>query len=1064
MDLSHRIPFPDLDTFQNYFTKPNASILYNDCRLKNQNRVSSALEKLTTLIPQFNEAENYASFVLARHTMQNPSQKVRLDSLHLLLALSKTSLTVHIVPYVLILTHDDYPQVKTEASSNLNKILKDIGGLRQCLPQLISAVGSMGHIAFSNANSTNVDVVMSNSRLASCIVLAGTQLLSLLFKDIDRRSSAELIQYIKIAINGVRKTLNNQESSEILFYNQRLRCCLYRLQQETEKIKGCPRFVFDDFLKEKDPQCLKYVFTLMKTAENVQWSRLAENPLLLNEFIDDFIKNSTKEELSKAFHLLNEDNILIVTKHFFDQNNIDLIDFDYLSKLPQIWEKIPEEVTKRTISTGVVVDAKYVIQFSSYFLSSKQIALSSNSEDASEAFLLIGKPEDIPEFIQNFPRSVITTIKKWTKSPKIDWFVSTLDLKKFTSEDADTISEIIPEEKESEFTDVVNKIITEKLLNNEEVSPALWRHTELNDEICQLVIQKEIQINTDEETKQKHYKKIIDIVENSQTDSNAGAIIGKISSTSKVADFQKRHSYDFLESFFNEFEINDAPVDLEIEFLNEYLSKEFPNFEITFLMGTFTIDRTIESVSHFLSTLTHEKREQVLKSSVDMKLYQVSLFLIATSKESLDVPKIEYLAPFLVHVPAYQKWIDSFCNDEKSKFVQFLRNPEDKSLMIDKDHPYFLFASASSHLYEPDYIYEAVEQLINSASPLYFFLILKSLTNVDIVVHKYAELLLSVLSAIASLPALNSLILTVLENFFCLSAKLEKNDLFDLLSKSSVNLTSNIVSCLKKASPLYLEKIDYNNWTQLRLSLSKGPVSSLDALDESISTKFDLNKPEMFYFLIENFPNACAKWFISIGQDEQIREKVSQSYSLKLIPTLIQSTVNSVTSNEIEVISNEKERTIKCEFIKDDDSFHLQVKIPEDYPLELPRIEIPSIGKDSVTRETRDEVIREAMRPNGLTCAILTWKARIQSIVDNINPCPICLSLLDERGELPKAKCPTCHQCCHQSCMKQWMSNSVKKVCPWCRALWKVQRHRSKNKLSSQGSSSLGSSSSIENI
>lgn len=220
----------------------------------------------------------------------------------------------------------------------------------------------------------------------------------------------------------------------------------------------------------------------------------------------------------------------------------------------------------------------------------------------------------------------------------------------------------------------------------------------------------------------------------------------------------------------------------------------------------------------------------------------------------------------------------------------------------------------------------------------------------------------------------------------------------------------------------------------------------------------------MFYFLIENFPNACAKWFISIGQDEQIREKVSQSYSLKLIPTLIQSTVNSVTSNEIEVISNEKERTIKCEFIKDDDSFHLQVKIPEDYPLELPRIEIPSIGKDSVTRETRDEVIREAMRPNGLTCAILTWKARIQSIVDNINPCPICLSLLDERGELPKAKCPTCHQCCHQSCMKQWMSNSVKKVCPWCRALWKVQRHRSKNKLSSQGSSSLGSSSSIENI
>ncbi|KAK8898804.1 listerin E3 ubiquitin protein ligase 1 [Tritrichomonas musculus] len=1062
MDLSHRIPFPDLNTFQNYFTNQNASILYNDCRSKNNKRVSCALEQLTTLIPQFNEAENYASFALARSTMQSASQKTRLDSLHLLLALSKTSLCSHIIPYILLLTHDDYPQVKAEASSNLTKLLKEIGGLRQCLPQLIPAIGSMGHIAFTGANSTNVDEVMSKSRLASCSVLAGTQLFSLLSKDINRSSSAELIQYIKIAINGVRNALNNPESSEILFYNQRLRCCLYRLQQETEKIKGCPRFIFDDFLKEKDPQCLKYVFTLIKTAENIEWPRLVENPMLLNNFIDDFIKNTSNEELSKAFHLLDEKNVLLVVDYFSKAKNLDLIDYNYIVTIPQIWEKLSDEILRRAITADTVVDAHYIIKFSSYFQSSNQIALSSPSEEASEAFLLIGKPDEIPKFIQNFPRSIIMTIQKWTRSPKTDWYVSALNLKQATIEDADTISEIIPEDKKEEFTNLVNQIITEKLQKDEEVSPSLWRYTELNDEICQLIIQKEVQINTDESTKQKHYQKIINFVENSQSESNAGTIIGKISSTVKIDNFPNTHSYDFLESFFNEYQINDAPVNIEIEFLNEYLAKEFPNFEITFYMGTFTLERTIESVSQFLSNLTHEKREEVLKTSIDMKLYQVALFLIATTKEALKVPKIEFLAPFLIQVPSYSSWIDSFCNDEKSQFVQFLKNPEDRSLMIYKDHPFFLFASATSHLYEPTYIYEAAESMINSASSLYFFLILKSLTNVDIVIPKYPEMLLSVLSTIASLPTPNSLILSALEDFFCLSAKLDNQQLFDLLSKCSFNLTSKIVSCLKKASLLYLEKIDYKEWPILRQSLSKGPVSSLNVLDESIATKIDINESEKFSFLIENFPNAAAKWFLLIGKDEKIKEKVSQTFSVKFIPILIQSTVQSVNSNEIEVVSDEKERTIKCEFVKDDDSFHLQVKIPDDYPLELPRIEIPSIGKDSVTRETRDEVVREALRPNGLTCAILTWKARIQSIVDNVNPCPICLSLLDERGDLPKAKCPTCHQCCHASCMKQWMSNSVKKICPWCRALWKVQRHRSKNR--SLSSSSLGSSSSVDSI
>ena len=101
--------------------------------------------------------------------------------------------------------------------------------------------------------------------------------------------------------------------------------------------------------------------------------------------------------------------------------------------------------------------------------------------------------------------------------------------------------------------------------------------------------------------------------------------------------------------------------------------------------------------------------------------------------------------------------------------------------------------------------------------------------------------------------------------------------------------------------------------------------------------------------------------------------------------------------------------------------------------------EIFSIGKETLTRECRDEVIRESNRSSGIVSAINTWKTRILSIFSNESPCPICFSLLDENGDLPKMRCLTCHRCCHSTCIKKWWTNSDHKICPWCRSTWKKQ-------------------------
>lgn len=1048
MDLSHRLPFPDLETFHNYFSIPNSAFLYKSCLLNNNKRVSAALEKLSSLIPRFNESECYATLVLARYTMQNSSHLVRLDSLHILFDLSQTSLCIHTIPYILLLTHDDHAQIKAEASERLQQLLKDVGGLKQCMDQLISAIGAMGSHAFNNINSEDFDQMISHSRLASCATLSSIQILKSLTKFINRKNSSELLQYLKVAINGIRIVLNDPNSALSLFYNERLRCCLYRLQQETEKLKISVKLGFDDFLKETNPQCIKLISILMTTAENIEWNRIVSNPLLLNNFVDDFIANTTIEDCSKSLHLLNEENTLKMVDYLISQDHINMIDFKYLSTIPQIWENLPQGVLMKTIQITDVVDAKYVIQFSSFFDSVEQISLSSDYSDVSEAFLLIGKPKEIETFVQKFPHSIISTIKKWTKSPKTDWYVPSLDLRSLTIDDSDVISEIIPEDQKSNFESIVKSILIDKIEKGEDISESLWRHIDFDDQLCKLIVEKKIEIKTDEITKQKHYQKVFEIIESSANDADAGVIIGKISKSVKVhSAFPKTRSLEFMENFFNEVELNDAPIDVEIEFLQRYLARSFPNFEITLLMGTFSIDRLSHSVSLFLSKITDDKRQSLVHTSIESTLYNVALFLIATTSNTLDIPYIEYFAPFLLKLSIYNSWISEFSS--RNSFVNFLNNPEDSSLLVDKDHPYFLFASALSHLYDSQLIYAICRDKIDHANSLYFFLILKSLTNVEMVPDKYPEMLLSILSAIPSLPNLNSIILNQLELFFSFSSQLSNQELFDLLSKSSVLLSSSILQCLKTAAPLYLDKIDYHEWVSLRNALARGPVSSLSVLDETIATKFDLKQSDQFAFLIENFPHAAAKFYALTGYDHRTQEIVMRLFSVKLIPSLMKSIIDSVRSNGISINSNEQEGKIDFEISKDDDSFHLSIRIPNDYPLELPVISIGSIGKDSVTRETRDEVIREALRPNGIVCAILTWKAHIMSIMESINPCPICFSLLDQQGELPKAKCPTCHQCCHASCMKEWTANSAKKICPWCRAVWKQVRHRPKKQANS---------------
>jgi hypothetical protein len=225
----------------------------------------------------------------------------------------------------------------------------------------------MGHIAFRNASSVNVDDLLGNSRLAESVVLAGTQILSQMGKDLDMRSSAELVQYIKVALTGLRQSFDVTDSNaECVFFTQRVRCCLYRLQWETSKIKGCPVVTFTDMVRETDPRCIKYLIPFIREMppDSIDWSLLLPNKELLNEFFDFLLQNVGVEQIIEAVHsgYVHHVNLIKALIFLNERSATSNINYAAISQIPGIWDKLPIEILESAASQNGGFEAKFLLK------------------------------------------------------------------------------------------------------------------------------------------------------------------------------------------------------------------------------------------------------------------------------------------------------------------------------------------------------------------------------------------------------------------------------------------------------------------------------------------------------------------------------------------------------------------------------------------------------------------------------------------------------------------------------------------------------------------------------
>ena len=1047
MDLTHRLPYPEYDSFFGIFSDPSANEFYRDIISTNIKKISNALAKLTKMVPQFNEFEIFVSFIAARHSLFNNSPKIRRDALHLLIAISETFMGEHIIPYFLLLVHDETQLIKNEASASLAATTKRCGGLKKNKQIVISAIGSMGAKAFSDSKMNLPEDILGRSRVASCAVLSATQILSLLKQDLNQKEIFELLQFIKKATALLVQTLSELDvsSNETLFFNGRLRSCMYRLYQETYSIPRSPKPTIDDLLKETDEQCLKYVNPLMELLlkdKPTSWTELLDNESLLNTNYDEFLKHNSNEVINQSLsRKLTLENMKKCADYLLSKS-YKLINTYPFSQNPAIWDSLPDDFLKIVIERTKPVQAKYVPKFKKFFTDINAIEFSEDSQDdeITDALISIAKPDDILRIQEKWPQCITRCIRKWKISPKTDWWSSIIEdkLKEFAEDDAGAIELCIPEDKKATYHSLIADIILERIEQKNDgstVTSDMWELTELTNSLISKIIELNPNITVEPDRKQKIYTIVYQTIQETRDESEAGELIGKFSLSSHTSLEQFPDSYEFLSHFFKVVAIDDVPESVELQFLYDYFRVSYPDFELHVYLKTFDDSRLDSNIQTFVRKLSKEKRQKLLNKAIQMEFLDSALILIITNQENneLGIPYYRQLTPFLYSMGIDIPWKN---NDLTKIFIN-----KESELNMDKINmkAKLLVWYASRYSVTQKQLNTIEEYYFPCTNSLYFHIFLTDIYKANITAEQSRDHLLNAMQSLEFISQMDNATIEVLTKLFVRISELKSDDIIafatSISSFLSTSHSSSILQCLRGAIHSYLDKIPKEEWVSLRDALSMGPVSGAVEFDNEISSN---RMSDNDLYLFWTFPSAAAKYYHSIQNQPAHRDRLRfllQSQSQDMRKEVITKCLNTHIDG-VEITSPE-DNVIFAESISTDDPFTLRVVLPKEYPLLNPIFDVSSLGKEKITLDTRDEVKRECLRRDGIIAAISTWAARISAVVSKVEACPICLSLLDQHRSLPKMKCSTCHKVFHATCIEMWLKNSLKKNCPCCRARWK---------------------------
>ncbi|GMT00718.1 hypothetical protein PENTCL1PPCAC_22892 [Pristionchus entomophagus] len=231
-------------------------------------------------------------------------------------------------------------------------------------------------------------------------------------------------------------------------------------------------------------------------------------------------------------------------------------------------------------------------------------------------------------------------------------------------------------------------------------------------------------------------------------------------------------------------------------------------------------------------------------------------------------------------------------------------------------------------------------------------------------------------------------------------------------------------------------------------------VSKTEQQSDHIQSRFFIQKatPSPHYLLhwlsyllrdtFSSFPSIVKMWYTALPKSASTL--VNGFISSHLSSILIDHEITQVMEGNLPEKHKNDQATltirryaneILLDYILEDTRMRLSINIPLGWPLLPPLVSVEGsvVGKADA-RKWILGLNSQLYRNSSVVSALSAWLIYAGKKVEGADSCTICMQLVaPQTKQLPKARCRTCHNKFHSSCLFKWFESSSSSSCPLCR-------------------------------
>uniref|UniRef100_A0A5S6QMQ7 E3 ubiquitin-protein ligase listerin n=1 Tax=Trichuris muris TaxID=70415 RepID=A0A5S6QMQ7_TRIMR len=211
-----------------------------------------------------------------------------------------------------------------------------------------------------------------------------------------------------------------------------------------------------------------------------------------------------------------------------------------------------------------------------------------------------------------------------------------------------------------------------------------------------------------------------------------------------------------------------------------------------------------------------------------------------------------------------------------------------------------------------------------------------------------------------------------------------------------------------------------------------------DSIDQTTVVTLAFN---VLFRLFELYPISVKAWWNDQGYKTSSRQyKFITQY---ISPILIEKELKTLSDGianypNLKVSIHSAIREVIAAYVKEELRLELVIRIPEAYPLAIISAEVTKqvlgFKRDSWSMLMKNLLCLLRTRTNSLLNCILFWKINIDSYLEGVEACSICMmTVIGFNQEIPRKACRQCKHKFHSACLHKWFRTSGKTLCPMCR-------------------------------